>query len=196
MLEIVEFGHINIVVDNIDEATQFYQNLLGAKPIQYFPHFKNVGLAKAAGFLDEPQAVDLSINFLRIPNTSIYLELICYHNPKGNTQIKFSAPNDLGGPRHLCLRVKDINSAFEKIKKFKGVKLINPSANYKPYQLDTVSSHQFKFLDDDLENDLKAKQQSAEVSSKISFFYFTDKYGVQWELEEAPEFLEDPALSI
>ena len=34
MLKLKSFGHINIVVDNMDEATQFYRESLGAVPVQ------------------------------------------------------------------------------------------------------------------------------------------------------------------
>ena len=34
MMKLTSFGHINIVVDDIDKATQFYQGSLGAIPVQ------------------------------------------------------------------------------------------------------------------------------------------------------------------
>jgi len=196
MLDIVGFGHINIVVDSIETSMQFYQDLLGAQPIQFFPHFKNRGFARGAGFLDEPEKIDLSLNFLKIPNTEIYLELVCYHYPQNNSAIQYFAPNHLGGPRHIALRIRNIQAAYEKIKNFPGVTLINSAPEYQPSQLSLVNADQFIFYDSVLEKDLAAKKQSAQVSSKISFFYFFDRYGVSWELEEAPEEMEDPALTL
>ena len=94
MIDIVGFGHINITVDCIEKATDFYERILGAKPIQFFPKFKNIGFAKSAGFLKKPEEVEVSINFLKIPNTDIYLELMCYHSPAGSQQVINSNPND------------------------------------------------------------------------------------------------------
>ena len=42
MLKIHGLGHINIIVDDIKQATTYYQNLLGATPEQIFPHLKNI----------------------------------------------------------------------------------------------------------------------------------------------------------
>ncbi len=67
MIEFDTLGHINIVVDNIEEATEFYKKLLCAVPIQDFPHLKNVGFAKSAGFLSNPEEVEVTVRFLRLP---------------------------------------------------------------------------------------------------------------------------------
>lgn len=196
MINIVGFGHINIVVDSIEKATNYYIQLLDAKPIQFFSGFKNKGFAKSAGFLKNPENVNVSISFLKIPNTEIYLELMCYHSPCGSQHIARYQPNDLGGVRHLCLRVKNIEDAFEKIKNFDGAALLNKSPEYRPFKLDHVQPEEFIFFDDQMNNDLEAKIQSAAVSSEISFFYFTDLYGVIWELEEVPDNVSDPALEL
>lgn len=39
-------GHINVVVDDIDVATEFYTRVLSAIPQQDFPYFKNAGFLK------------------------------------------------------------------------------------------------------------------------------------------------------
>jgi methylmalonyl-CoA/ethylmalonyl-CoA epimerase len=196
MIDITGFGHINIIVDSIENATKFYQDLFGAIPIQYFPNFKNIGFAKAAGFLDQPGDVNISINFIKIPQANIYLELICYHSPQGKTKKSHHLPNDFGGPRHIALCVKNINSAFEKIRQMPEITLINSSPEYKPCKLDEVYADQFVFHDNNLEKNHEAKKQSAQVSSTVSFFYFTDKYGVMWELEETLATIDDPALAL
>ena len=54
-----------MVVTDLEEATRFYEALFGASVEQTFPHFKNVGFARSAGFLDDPESVDVSIRFLK-----------------------------------------------------------------------------------------------------------------------------------
>ena len=194
MINLTNFGHINIVVDDIEKASRFYENLFNAKQIQYFPHFKNKGFACSAGFLDSPDKVDVSINFLKFPNMDIILELMCYHYPVNKEKIIHFKPHDLGGIRHICFRVENIEMAFNYIKELKGVQLLVNSPSYKPYKLSEVTTNEFIFWDEKINKNLKLKQQSAEVSCGISFFYFRDQYGVLWELEEVPEEIEDIAI--
>ncbi|KEQ16831.1 VOC family protein [Endozoicomonas numazuensis] len=61
-------SHINIVVDDIDRATRFYSEAFFAEPVLDFPHFKNRGFARSAGFLDQPDDVEVSIRFLKLPS--------------------------------------------------------------------------------------------------------------------------------
>ncbi|HEY5705442.1 MAG TPA: VOC family protein [Chthoniobacterales bacterium] len=51
MFSFDSLGHINVVVPDIEEATRFYKTLFDASVEQTFPHFKNVGFARSAGFL-------------------------------------------------------------------------------------------------------------------------------------------------
>lgn len=80
-LKFTDFAHINIVVDDIDEGIKYYEQLLEAKPIQIFREFSNIGFAKAAGFLEHPELVKLSIAFMEIPGTKLTLELMEYYEP-------------------------------------------------------------------------------------------------------------------
>jgi methylmalonyl-CoA/ethylmalonyl-CoA epimerase len=50
MFSFDSLGHINVVVPDLEEATRFYQKLFDASVEQTFPHFKNVGFARSAGF--------------------------------------------------------------------------------------------------------------------------------------------------
>lgn len=194
MIDIKGLGHINIVVDSIEEASEYYQELFSAKPIQCFPSFKNTGFAKSAGFIENPNEVEVSINFLQIPSTNIILELMCYHNPPAISLDYNPKPNNLGGVSHICLSVKNIFEAFHKVKNIKNTTLINTSDYYQPCKLDVVKPDEFIFFDDAKENNQYLKAKSAAVSCEITFFYFYDKYKVLWELEETPEDIEDPAL--
>ena len=95
MVQFDGFGHINIITDDLEKAADYYVGLLGAKKVQKFPHFKNVGFSKSAGFIDKPEEVDVSIYFLEIPNTGVFIELFEYHNPPGDQTIHFHKTNFL-----------------------------------------------------------------------------------------------------
>jgi hypothetical protein len=74
-INFIGFGHINIVVDNIRKASEYYKKLFGAVEQQEFPKFINIGFSKSAGFLEEPEKVEVMIRYLEIPKTNLFLEL-------------------------------------------------------------------------------------------------------------------------
>ncbi len=187
MVEFDGFGHINIIIDDLEKAAEYYVGLLGAEKVQEFPHFKNVGFSRSAGFLEKPEDVDVSICFLEIPNAGLFIELFEYHSPPGDQAIHFHKTNDMGGPRHICLRVKEIDKAFDHVKSYEGVRLINPSAEYQPFKIDHITPDQFKFADPELESNLGEKQKVCETVGRTRYFYFIDGYGVQWEFEQGHE---------
>lgn len=184
MIEFDRLGHINVIVDDIDFASDFYAQLFGAIKVQRFPHFKNIGFAKSAGFLESPSTVDVSIEFLNIPGANIFLELFCYHTPQGAKDITFKKTHDMGGPRHICIRVKDIDKAFAHVKSMDGVRLINDSPEYKPFKIDEIHPNEFMFYDEALENNPAEKQKVCDIIGNIRYFYFVDRYGIQWEFEQ------------
>ena len=183
MIKFLGFGHINIVVDNIKIASDYYADLLGAIKTQAFPHFKNAGFAKSAGFLEYPEKLDVSIEFLEIPQANLFIELMEYHSPKGLQTIKKAKTNDLGGIRHICLRVEDIEQAFNHLKQ-SDVTLINSSTEYKSFYIDKIKPEAFYFYNQANESNAKLKQETCEMIGKIKFFYCIDRYGVQWEFEQ------------
>ena len=91
IVNIVGLGHINIVVENIDEGIKFYEELLGAVPYQIFRNFSNAGFSKAAGFLENPEKINLHIAFLNIPESGLTLELMHYINPVSNNKVLYSS---------------------------------------------------------------------------------------------------------
>ncbi|MEL7036003.1 MAG: VOC family protein [Cyanobacteria bacterium J06592_8] len=185
MIEYESLGHINIVVDNIEKATEFYEKALRAVPIQEFPHFKNLGFAKSAGFLDNPGEVEVSIKFLRIPTKEgLFLELMQYHNPTGVLFSTNKETNSLGCVGHITLRVKNIEESFNYLKTIDGVKMINESPEYQPFKIDDITPEQFKFYDIEMENSIEEKKKVCQTVGGIRYFYFLDPYGVQWELEQ------------
>lgn len=160
-VEALAFSHVNVVVDDVDKATEFYHRAMGFEMAYNkdgaidFPHYTNANFAKDAGFLDGK--VDVDVRFLRHPQAGVYIELMAYHFPEGSQQITYHKTNDLGGIRHVAIEVTDIKAVFEHLKKQPDVKMINPSPDYGPPR---------------------------ELgSSGVYFFYWLDPYGVQWEME-------------
>ena len=141
MFSFDSLGHINVVVTDLEEATQFYQALFGASVEQTFPHFKNVGFARSAGFFDDAESVDVSIRFLKFSlkrSEDLFLELFVFHHPAGRQEITPRKTNDVGGPRHVCLRVTNIDEVFAHVKSIAGVHLINESPEYRPYFISPI----------------------------------------------------------
>ncbi len=184
IVNIVGLGHINIVVENIDEGIKFYEELLGAVPYQIFRNFSNVGFSKAAGFLENPEKINLHIAFLNIPESGLTLELMQYINPVSNNKVLYNPVFDVAGVRHVALEVDGIEKAFDHVVSVSGVRLINNSTAYKPYKIDDIKQKDFSFLDKELELNEVEKSRVVEIISNTKYFYFIDKYGVQWEFEE------------
>ncbi len=76
-------SHVCIFVDDMMEAVDYYQKLLGVVPDHYLSHWKNEGFFKAGGFVKEAADGDVSIAFVNIPGTKLTLELMQYHSPEG-----------------------------------------------------------------------------------------------------------------
>lgn len=183
-LNFTEFAHINIVVNDIDEGVEYYQQLLEAEPVQIFRDFKNIGFAKAAGFLDEPNNIKLSIAFMRVPGTTLMLELMEYKYPETNEDKYLVSVNKINGVRHVALEIQNIKEAFEYIKACPDVSLINSSERYEPYKIDNIDTSEVKFYDEAMEADINAKLQLCQTIGNTYYFYFIDRYGVQWEFEQ------------
>ncbi|GEM77671.1 VOC family protein [Vibrio sagamiensis] len=177
-------GHINIVVDNIDLASDYYADLLSAVPVQRFNNFKNEGFSKSAGFIDNYNEVDVSIEFLKIGNTNIYLELMEYHSPVSEEVHFHKTPNMIGSVGHICLSVSDIDAEFERVKAHKDVRMISESSAYKPFKISQIKTDEFFFHDEVNEKNVEEKKKVADIVSNTRYFYFVDKYNIQWEFEE------------
>lgn len=184
MIQFEGLSHINIVVDDMNKAMTFYQKIFGAMPQQSFPHFKNNGFAQSAGFMAKPEDVDVTITFLEIPNTGVFLELMQYHYPSGEQSVNYKQTNDVGNVGHIALKVSNIEQAFEFVKMQQGVKLISDDDNYQPFKIDAIKPGEFHFFDKSKEADEPEKQAVCDLVSNIRYFYFIDPYGVQWELEQ------------
>ena len=185
MIKFDTLGHINIVVDNIEEATAFYQKAFNALPLQEFPHFRNLGFAKSAGFLEEPEKLDVSIRFLKLPTKEgLILELMEYHTPSPEVCCAEKKTNGTGCVGHISIKVTNIDEAFEYLKSIDGVRMIHSSNEYRPFVIDKISPDEFHFFDKNLEKNIDEKQNICEIIGSIQYFYFLDPYGIQWELEQ------------
>jgi catechol 2,3-dioxygenase-like lactoylglutathione lyase family enzyme len=160
---VLGMSHINIIVDDVEKATKFYQSALGfemAKDAQgVLMDYQGVTMsafALDAGISDGK--VDVDVRFLKHPQAGMYLELMHYRYPQGNSQLPAQAKTyDLGGPRHVAMEVSNCNEVFHYLKAHPGVTMINTNNSYHPDKLDGFP---------------------------ITFFYWIDPYGVQWEMEE------------
>lgn len=185
IFKVIGLGHINVVVDDLLSAVEYYQKLFSAKQVQIFPHFKNIGFAKSAGFMQFPDKVDVTISFLKILHTSIYIELMQYHSPIGKEKdISEKFSNDIGNIGHICLKVDNIDDAFSHIKNIPDTKLISAHEEYRPYKINDITPAEFQFIDNEAENNPTAKKSVCDIVGKIRYFYFIDKYGIQWEFEQ------------
>ena len=185
MINLKGLSHINIVVDDINSGVEYYKKLFNAIPLQKLSHFKNVGFAKSAGFIENPEKIELSIVFLQLPNTNFVIEMMEYHNPKGIKKIDSNKLTyQIGNVRRIALKVDNIENAFDYLKSATDVKFISDSPEYKPYKIDNITPKEFEFFDDKLEQDLTIKQNVCNIVNQIKYFIFIDKYGIQWELEQ------------
>jgi purine nucleosidase len=86
-----------------------------------------------------------------------------FHFPEGSQEIQIKQINDLSGVRHIALTVSDAQEVFDFIEDQKkkwskqGLNLHVVGENHQP---ETVVPYPYKY------------------------FYWTDPWGVQWEMEE------------
>jgi len=161
-LYVLGISHLNVIVADIEYATEFYERTLGfeqaynARGVMDYPGVTREAFARDAGFLDG--VVNVDIRFLRHPTAGLYIELMKYHTPTGSNEIIYRNTNDLGGIRHVALEVSNAEKVFDYLRQQPDVKMINESPQYGPPE--------------------------ALVPLPIKFFYWLDAWGVQWEMEE------------
>lgn len=177
-------SHVCIIVDNIIEAFAYYKRILGAVPDQCIPHYRNKGFYEAAGFVKNAEECDISIGFLTVPGAELTLEIMEYHKPRGRTVPLIFDANDVSGARHVALKVTNIEEAFAYIKLQPDIRLINTTPDYKVYQISPTKPTDFYYFDPNKEADAAGKQAAADILGQIKYFYFIDRYGLQWEFEQ------------
>jgi len=160
---VLGLSHVNVAVPSVDEAAEYYKRILGFEQaydddgqIMDYPGVEMKSFALDAGIMDGKVNVD--VRFIRHPQAYIYLELMAYHIPKGKADIPAQPSTyDMGGPRHIAMEVSNCKEVFAYLSQQEGVTMINPSKDYYPLKLDGFP---------------------------ITFFYWIDRYGIQWEMEQ------------
>lgn len=110
---LTKIDHINIVVQDLENAKNFFLNL---------------GFTVVKQGMLEGEWIDRVVRLpqvkaeyvaLTIPQTETNLELLKFYSPEGKEDPQISMPNQIGF-RHMALEVKDIESAVLDLKK-KGI---------------------------------------------------------------------------
>lgn len=184
MPKFIGLSHVCIFVDDMMEAVSYYQKLLGAVPDHYLSHWHNKGFFQAGGFVKEADEGDVSIAFLQVPGTKLTLELMQYHNPAGRKEPVFFAANDVSGARHVALKITNIEEAFLHIKSMPDTRLINQSEDYQVFQISHTDPSEVHFFDQGPQETDERNEQTAKILGQVKYFYFIDKYGLQWEFEQ------------
>lgn len=181
---IVGLSHICIFVDDMEQAVDYYRALLGVQPDHCLSHWRNKGFFQAGGFVDEAADGDVSIAFVNVPGTKLTLELMQYHYPKGRTEPVIFAANDVSGARHVALKVTNIEAAFAHIQSMPDTRLINETEAYRVYQISKTRPEEVRFFDQAPGETDERNAETANILGQVRYFYFIDRYGLQWEFEQ------------
>jgi catechol 2,3-dioxygenase-like lactoylglutathione lyase family enzyme len=165
--DVQAISHVNVVVDDIEAATEFYGTVLGfeqaanADGRMDYPGVDLASFARDAGFDDG--RVRLDVRILKHPEVGIYMELFTYHHPRGDQTIHHRKTNDLGGIRHVAVEVPDAVAAYTFIR-----------------------SQQQAYGKRDLHIQILGQDHIPEEITPFpyTFFYWIDPWGVQWEMEQ------------
>ena len=181
---IVGLSHICIFVDDMEQAVDYYRALLGVQPDHCLSHWRNKGFFQAGGFVDEAADGDVSIAFVNVPGTKLTLELMQYHYPKGRTEPEIFAANDISGAPHVALKVTNIEAAFAHIQSMPDTRLINETEAYRVYQISETQPSEVRFFDQVPGETDGRNTETARILGQVRYFYFIDRYGLQWEFEQ------------
>lgn len=108
--------HVGVVVADLERSIAFYGDLLG---LELLGSMERSG-ADISTMVGLPNAV-LKIARLKLPNTSITLELIQYLSPKGQPVDTLRCNP---GNAHICFRTENIRSDYERLSA-EGVEFIS-----------------------------------------------------------------------
>ena len=84
----------------------------------------------------------------------------------------------------MALKVTNIDEAFLHIKAMPDTRLINQSEEYQAFQISETKPSQVHFFDQDMRESDERNVETAKILSGVRYFYFIDKYGLQWEFEQ------------
>lgn len=184
MPKFIGLSHVCIFVDDMEEGVKYYEKLLGAELDHSIPHWKNPGFFRAGGFVKEADHGEVSIGFMNVPGTNLTLEIMQYISPKGRKEPVVFAANDVSGARHVALKITNIEEAFEHIKSMPDTKLINETDDYKVYKISETSPEEVRFPGQKPGETDERNVDAAQILGQVKYFYFIDKYGLQWEFEQ------------
>lgn len=179
MLNVRSIGHLTIIVPNIAEAEKYYCEIFETHAIATLMNLKNEGMATNMGLKE----MELSEAILKFPRCNLVLILKTFHAPKNESATEHHQITDLGGPRYIGLNVENIEVAFDFLKSRSDVEILN-NPDFRPVTYSKVLPEQFHFHNEKTEKNQQEKERLAELISKKKTFYFRDKYGVIWEIEE------------
>lgn len=156
-LGMAAISHINAVVDDsVEEGAKYYE-MLGFYPAANADGPMNYPNITNYGFCVDAgfDACRVDILFLKHEVINLYLELFLYYEPVGDSVIPIKQTNDVGGIRHIAVEVEDAVATYNELKS---------------------KDHQGRFITKDTPIPLDP--------FPYTFFYWVDKYGIQWEFEQ------------
>jgi catechol 2,3-dioxygenase-like lactoylglutathione lyase family enzyme len=165
--DVLAISHVNVVVEDIEAATEFYGTVLGFEraanadgPMDY-PGVDLASFARNAGL--GGGGLSLDVRFLKHPAMGLYLELFRYRRPTGDQTVHRRRTNDVGGVRHVAVEVPDAVAAHAFIR-----------------------SAQRAYADRGLRIEILGGDHVPEEIAPYpyAFFYWIDPWGVQWEMEQ------------
>jgi catechol 2,3-dioxygenase-like lactoylglutathione lyase family enzyme len=109
--DIVGVGNFSHIVSNMEKSIAFYRDVLGLEVTVNNPFSGNPAIMKLGG----TRGAQSRFAALKVPGSELGIELIEYKDIDRRAQHpKFVDP----GAANIALRVRDINSIFEKLQKF------------------------------------------------------------------------------
>ena len=156
-LGMAALSHINVVVDDTVEEGAKYYEMLGFHPASNADGpMKYLNITNYGFCVDAGfDACRVDVLFLKHEIINLYLELFFYYEPVGDMVIPIKQTNDAGGIRHIAVEVEDSVATYNELKS---------------------KDHQGRFITKDTPIPL--------TPFPYTFFYWVDKYGIQWEFEQ------------
>ena len=116
------FDHLGVVVEDLDAVAAFFIDL----------GFEDGGGGRVEGeWVDKIVGLDgieVEFRFVRTPDRSGSLELIKFHAPPGDEEVRLLPPDRLGY-RHLAIEIDDVNATVEALRD-KGFDLVGEVRDY------------------------------------------------------------------
>ena len=120
MLDCID--HINIVVNDLDESTKFFQQL--GFEVEDEADLSGDWIGQIVGLVD----VSASYVKLKLGDSVTRLELIKYHSTASNADDDMHLANQLGF-RHIAFKVKDLDSVLNKLEEL-NIEIVGQVAAY------------------------------------------------------------------